>query len=91
MGERKHKAEGREKKGSSKPGTRGSPRVVHPILQLQQLVGNKAVTNMIQRDFTDEDLNQHNFWVDRLGDDTGGHWKNFGQLRVLGGRRGQEE
>jgi len=36
-------------KAKVKPGIKASPQVTHPILQLQQLVGNKAVTNMIQR------------------------------------------
>ena len=36
-------------KAKVKPDIRTRPQVTHPILQLQQLVGNKAVTNMIQR------------------------------------------
>ena len=35
MGERKHKTEDGEKKVSSKPGPKESPRFIHPILQLQ--------------------------------------------------------
>ena len=49
MGERKHKAEGGEKKDKVGQGKKDSVHVDHPILQLQQTIGNKAVTNMIQR------------------------------------------
>ncbi len=38
--------EGRIKR---RPGIKVNPTVSHPVLQLQQLVGNKAVTKMIQR------------------------------------------
>ena len=49
MGERKHKAESGEKKDRVGQGNKASAQVAHPILQLQQLVGNKAVTNMLQK------------------------------------------
>ena len=49
MSERKHQAEGGETKVSVRPGTKTSHQAAHPILQLQQTIGNKAVTNLIQR------------------------------------------
>ena len=49
MGERKHKADGGEKKDKLKPGVNPKTPVTHSILQLQQSVGNIAVTKIIQR------------------------------------------
>ena len=56
MGERKHKAESGEKKAIQPQrvedhgrGIKASPQFMRPAIQLQQFVGNKAVTNMIQR------------------------------------------
>jgi len=36
-------------KAKARPRIKASSQVLHPTLQLQQLVGNKAVTKMIQR------------------------------------------
>jgi len=49
MGERKHKVERVETKEKANRGKKTSQQVTHPILQLQRLVGNKAVTKLIQR------------------------------------------
>ena len=51
-----------EDKAKVKPGIKTSPKVTHPILQLQQLVGNKAVTRMIQR-HSQQDMEEYNFWT----------------------------
>ena len=37
-------------KAKARPRIKASSQVLHPTLQLQQLVGNKAVTSMIQRE-----------------------------------------
>ena len=44
-----HRSTADDGKAKTRPGIKTSPQVTHPILQLQQLVGNKAVTSMIQR------------------------------------------
>ena len=44
-----HKSNTVDGKAKVKPGIKTSPQVTYPILQLQQMVGNKAVTKMIQR------------------------------------------
>ncbi len=48
---------GPDKEGQAKlkPGTKTSPQVTHPIIQLQQTIGNKAVVNMIRRQETERD------------------------------------
>ncbi len=53
----KNRVEKPDKEGQakSKPGTKTSPQVTHPIIQLQQTIGNKAVVNMIQRQETETD------------------------------------
>ena len=43
-----HKA-ANEDKARVKPGIKSSPQVTHHILHLQQILGNNAVTSMIQR------------------------------------------
>ena len=43
-----HKA-ANEDKAKVKPGIKSSPQVTHPILHLQQILGNHAVTSMIHR------------------------------------------
>ena len=59
MGERKHKAEDGEKEAKSSQGIKASPKVTNPILQLQRLIGNKAVADMIQRHMSAEADSQH--------------------------------
>ena len=41
MGERKHKSEGGEKKDKSDQNKKAIVNAAHPILQLQQTIGNK--------------------------------------------------
>ena len=48
MGERKHKAESHEKKDKVSQNNKTNSQIDHPILQLQQTIGNKAVSNMVQ-------------------------------------------
>ena len=62
MGERKHKAVDLEKKTNSEPGPKESPIFTHPIVQLQQTIGNRAVTNMIQCHPQDM-MERYNWWV----------------------------
>jgi hypothetical protein len=73
MGERKQKAESGEKKGKVGKGKKAGARVSHPILQLQQMVGNKAVTNMIQR-HGEYALSNFDFKIRPLGASGDGHW-----------------
>lgn len=47
MKARAHKSN--EGKDKDRPGKKIRPQVAHPLSQLQQIVGNKTVTNMIQR------------------------------------------
>lgn len=49
MGQRKHKGESQEKTNRANRTKETNPQVVHPLLQLQQTIGNNAVTNLIQR------------------------------------------
>ena len=51
-----------EDKSKVKPGIKSSPQVTHPILHLQQLVGNKATTRLIQR-HDDQYMNKYQFKV----------------------------
>ena len=53
----KNRVEKPDKEGQSKPrpGVKTSPQVTHPIIQLQQTVGNKAVANIIQRQKSEKD------------------------------------
>ena len=36
-------------KAKARPGIKANSQIAHPILHLQRMVGNKAVTNLIQR------------------------------------------
>ena len=49
-------------RSKARPGIKTSPMVKHPILQLQQLAGNKAVVNLIQR-HSESDMNRYQFKV----------------------------
>jgi len=49
MGQHQHKATNEEKKPRAKRSKESDGKVDHPVLQLQQKVGNKAVTSLIQR------------------------------------------
>ena len=57
-----------EKPSSKKPPTnRGN---LHPILQLQQTIGNRAVTNMLQRKnegFDNGTIDEYSFETHRMG------------------------
>lgn len=66
-----HKSTTDNGKAKTRPGIKTSPQVKHPILQLQQLVGNKTVTNMIQRNQAswirlDADLENHSLGITQL-------------------------
>lgn len=65
MGERKHKAVDLEKTTNSKPGPKESPNLTHPIVQLQQTIGNRALTNMIQCHPQDM-MERYDWWVNDL-------------------------
>ncbi len=62
-----HKA-ANENKAKVRPGIKSSPQVKHPILQLQQLVGNKTTTRLIQR-HDDQFMDKYQFKV--IDNDTG--------------------
>ena len=54
-----HKSTTDDGRVKSKPGLKTNFQMTHPVLQLQQMVGNKAVANMIQR--------HGNFAMNRFG------------------------
>ncbi len=64
MSERQHKAEDEKKKAKATRDIKASPLVAHPVLQLQKLVGNRAVANMIQRSFRDDP--EYSSWRERM-------------------------
>ena len=72
MNQRKHKVESEDKSKKASRAKESNPQVVHPLLQLQQTIGNKAVTNLVQRhpeqDSRIESVTQaHNkLWGDHL-------------------------
>ncbi|GMQ77731.1 MAG: hypothetical protein BMS9Abin02_0219 [Anaerolineae bacterium] len=45
----------KEGQANPRPGIKTSPQVMHPIIQLQQPIGNKAVVNKIRRQETERD------------------------------------
>jgi hypothetical protein len=97
MSELKHKAKGGEKK-VNKPqreedqerGIKASPQFTRPaiqLLQLQQLAGNKTVTNMGQR-HPEWMMNRFNWKVQDLDQDVSESWFH---TRPLGGQEGKSE
>ncbi len=80
MGERKHETENVKKKNSRTPGPKESIRFIHPILQLQQTMGNRAVTKIIQR-HPQEMMERYNWWVDDIYSGWGPAWLGTGSGR----------
>ena len=57
-----HKSTAEDGKHKTRPGIKIDPQVTHPILQIQQVVGNKTTTRLIQR-HDDQYMNKYQFKV----------------------------